>query len=187
MNKLRLIGLAIALLAAFVSQPAQAEMLVLGTASTGETVTLDTDSVSLWTPVGTGLFVSATYYLDNEKIDATISCRNKYWVVEGDSTHYTPQSQATQNLISTACRIAFNSQYRQSNQSQPSQRTRERTWIVYDPPSNVRYSPNGEVLCTIRKITRVWLYGNPVDGWYRTTACEGADGWIHESQIRLVD
>ncbi|MFM6395536.1 hypothetical protein, partial [Planktothrix sp.] len=158
--------------------------VVLGTASTGETVTLDTDSVSLWTPVGTGQFISATYYLNNERIDATISCRNKSWVVEGDSTHYTPQSQATQNLISTACRIAFNSQ---SNQSQPSQRTRERTWIVYDPPSNVRYSPNGEVLCTIRDKRRVWVSGNPVNGWYRTPACEGADGWIHESQIRLVD
>lgn len=187
MNKFRLIGLAIALLAPFVSQPAQAEMVVLGTASTGETVTLDTNSVSLWTPVGTGLFISATYYLNDERIDATISCRNKSWVVKGDSTRYTPQSQATQNLISTACRIAFNSQYRQSNQSQPSQRTRDETWIVYDPPSNVRYSPNGEVLCTIPDKRRVWISGNPVNGWYRTPACEGADGWIHESQIKLVD
>lgn len=180
-----MIGLAIALLAPFASQPAQAEMVVLGTASTGETLTLDTNSVSRGLPSGTGLFITATYYLDNERIDATISCRYKSWFVEGDSTEYTPQSQATQNLISTACRI--NSQFRQSNQSQQRQQTRERTWIVYDPPSNVRYSPNGEILCTIRKVTRVWLYGNPVDGWYRTTACEGADGWIHESQIKLVD
>ena len=182
MNKFRLIGLATALLAPFVWQPVQAEMVVLGTASTGETLTLDTNSVSRGTPKGTGLFITATYYLDNERIDASISCRNNYWVV--GETQYTPQSQATQNLISTACRIAFNSQ---SNQSQPSQRTRERTWIVYDPPSNVRYSPNGEVLCTITKITRVWVSGNAVNGWYRTPACEGADGWIHESQIKLVD
>ncbi|MBE9144087.1 hypothetical protein [Planktothrix mougeotii] len=184
MNKFRLIGLAITLLAPFVWQPAQAEMVVLGTASTGETLTLDTDSVSLWTPMGTGLFISATYYLDNERIDASISCRNRSWVVEGDSTHYTPQSQATQNLISTACRIAFNSQSRQSNQSQ---QTRERTWIIYDPPSNVRYSPNGEVLCTIGDKRRIQIRGNSVNGWYRTPACEGADGWIHESQIKLVD
>jgi hypothetical protein len=184
-NKFRLIGLAIALLAPFVSQPAQAEMVVLGTASTGETLTLDTNSVSRGTPSGTGLFITATYYLNNERIDASISCRNKYWVV--GETHYTPQSQATQNLISTACRIAFNSQSRQSNQSQPSQRTREKTWIVYDPPSNVRYSPNGEVLCTIPDKRTVQIRGNAVNGWYPTPACEGADGWIHESQIRLVD
>lgn len=103
MNKFRLIGLAIALLAPFGWQPAQAEMVVLGTASTGETVTLDTDSVSRDRPAGTGQFITATYYLDNERIDASISCRHKYWVVEG--TKYTPQSQATQNLISTACDI----------------------------------------------------------------------------------
>lgn len=78
-------------------------LLVLGTASTGETVTLDTDSVSTDRPAGTGLFITATYYLDNERIDATISCRHNYWVVEG--TQYTPQSQATQNLISTVCEI----------------------------------------------------------------------------------
>ncbi|SKB14579.1 hypothetical protein PL11201_660122 [Planktothrix sp. PCC 11201] len=113
-----------------------------------------TDSVSRGTPSGTGLFITATYYLDNERIDASISCRYKYWVVEGDSTHYTPQSQATQNLISTACGIAINSQYRQSNQSQPSQRTREKTWIVYDPPSNVRYSPNGMVKSYVRSLTK---------------------------------
>jgi len=40
MNKSRLFGLAIALLTPFFGQPAQAEMLVLGTASTGQTVTL---------------------------------------------------------------------------------------------------------------------------------------------------
>ncbi len=105
MNKLRLIGLASALLAPFVWQPAKAEMLVLGTASTGETVTLDTDSVSRERASGTGYFITATYYLDNERIDATISCRYNTWFVEGDSTEYTPQSQATRNLISTACDI----------------------------------------------------------------------------------
>jgi hypothetical protein len=183
-SKFRLIGLAIALLAPFVWQPAQAEMVVLGTASTGETLTLDTDSVSRDRPGGTGRFITATYYLDNERIDATISCRYNTWFVEGNSTEYTPQSQATRNLISTACRIAFNSQ---SNQSQPSQRTRDETWIVYDPPSNVRYSPNGEVLCTIPDKRTVQIRGNAVNGWYPTPACEGADGWIHESQIKLVD
>jgi hypothetical protein len=184
-NKFRLIGLATALLAPFVWQPVQAEMVVLGTASTGETLTLDTNSVSRGTPKGTGLFITATYYLDNERIDASISCRHNYWVV--GETQYTPQSQATRNLISTACRIAINSQYRQSNQSQQSQQTREKTWIVYDPPSNVRSSPNGEVLCTISDKRRVQISGNPVNGWYRTPACEGADGWIHESQIKVLD
>lgn len=179
MNKIRSIVLAIALLAPFVLQPAQAEMLVLGTASTGQTITLDTDSVSRGTPEGTGLFISATYYLGNERLDARISCRNRSWFVNGESTEYTPQSQATRNLLSTACRI--NSQARQSNQSQQNQQS---IWIVYDPPSNVRTTPNGEILCTIRDQRRIWTYGEPVNGWYKTPACDGEFGWINESQIR---
>ena len=180
MNKFKLVGLAIALLTPFflqVAQPAQAEMRILGTASTGETLTLDTNSVSRGSE-GTGLWISAVYYLDSERIDARISCRDSYWVVEGSSTQYRPQSQATQNLISTACAISSGNDQRSSNQSQREQ------WLVYDPPSNVRSSPNGEVLCVIRDRRTIWTYGDPRNGWYRTPACDGADGWINESQIR---
>ena len=172
MNKSRLLGLAIALLAPFFGQPAQAEMLVLGTASTGQTVTLDTNSVSR-SQRGTGLFISARYYLGDERVDADISCRDNYWVVSGESTQYRPQSQATRNLLSVACTIS-----RSNNQSGA------RYWLVYDPPSNVRSSPNGSVQCVISTIQTIWVYGEPRNGWYQTSACEGAAGWINESQIR---
>ncbi|MBE9018964.1 SH3 domain-containing protein [Chroococcidiopsidales cyanobacterium LEGE 13417] len=53
---------------------------------------------------------------------------------------------------------------------------------VFDPPSNIRTSPNGNVKCTIARRRTIQVYVEPQNGWYSTTACGG--GWIHESQIR---
>lgn len=53
---------------------------------------------------------------------------------------------------------------------------------VFDPPSNIRTSPNGSVKCTIARRRTIQVYVEPQNGWYSTTACGG--GWIHESQIR---
>lgn len=171
MNKSRLLGLAIALLAPFFGQPAQAEMLVLGTASTGQTVTLDTNSVSR-SQRGTGLFISARYYLGDERVNADISCRDNYWVVSGESTQYRPQSQATRNLLSVACGVS-----RINNQLEDAQ-----DLLVYDPPSNVRSTPNGSVKCVIENMQIIRVVGEPRGTWYSTTACGG--GWIDQSQIR---
>lgn len=52
---------------------------------------------------------------------------------------------------------------------------------VFDPPSNIRTSPNGNVKCTITRRQAIRVYVEPQNGWYSTTACGG--GWIHESQI----
>lgn len=53
--------------------------------------------------------------------------------------------------------------------------------IVFDPPSNVRQSPNGKILCSIQKSTTINIY-NSVDDWYETDIC-GTKGVIHSSQI----
>lgn len=53
---------------------------------------------------------------------------------------------------------------------------------VFAPPSNIRTSPNGRVLCKITRKQVIRVYVEPQGGWYSTTACGG--GWIHESQIR---
>ena len=171
MNKSRLLGLAIALLAPFFGQPAQAEMLVLGTASTGQTVTLDTDSVPR-VPRGVGTGTNATYYLGDEKILADIDCSRGSWTVQGSSTQYRPQSQATRNLLFLACGIR-----RINNQLEDAQ-----DLLVYDPPSNVRSTPNGSVKCVIENMQIIRVVGEPRGTWYSTTACGG--GWIDQSQIR---
>ena len=175
MNKSRLLGLAIALFTPFFGQPAQAEMLVLGTASTGQAVTLDTDSV-LRVPRGVGTGTNATYYLGDEKIVADIDCSQGYWTVDSDRSQprirYRPQSQATRNLLFLACGIR-----RINNQLEDAQ-----DLLVYDPPSNVRSTPNGSVKCVIENMQIIRVVGEPRGTWYSTTACGG--GWIDQSQIR---
>jgi hypothetical protein len=58
-----------------------------------------------------------------------------------------------------------------------------RSALVFDPPSNIRTTPNGNILCTIKARTTINVY-NVSNGWYSTDAC-GGWGYIHQSQIRL--
>ncbi|NJP10983.1 MAG: hypothetical protein HC866_17130 [Leptolyngbyaceae cyanobacterium RU_5_1] len=57
------------------------------------------------------------------------------------------------------------------------------TGFVFAPPSNVRTSPNGNILCSISTRTRVNLYGSS-GSWYYTDAC-GSIGLIHSSQLEF--
>lgn len=171
MHKFKLLGLAIAVLTPILTQPAQAEMLVLGTASGGQTLTLDTDSVPR-TPRGMSSGTIATYYLGNERLSAEINCREQYWTITGESGRYRPQSQATRNLLSLACSI------RQIN----NQAEDTGYLLVYDPPSNVRSSPGGSVKCSIDAMTVISVYPEPRSGGFSTSQCGG--GWISQSQVR---
>jgi hypothetical protein len=57
---------------------------------------------------------------------------------------------------------------------------------VFDPPSNVRATPNGLVQCVINKTKSVIVFGSVSTNsgrWYKTNACN-AMGFIHESQLR---
>ncbi|MDR9899771.1 hypothetical protein G7B40_035220 [Aetokthonos hydrillicola Thurmond2011] len=53
--------------------------------------------------------------------------------------------------------------------------------IVFDPPSNIRESPNGRILCSVRRPTTINIYGS-TGSWYYTDVC-GTMGVIHSSQI----
>lgn len=55
--------------------------------------------------------------------------------------------------------------------------------IVFAPPSNVRATPNGAIICSVRSVTNIDIYGS-VNGWYKTDVC-GSMGYIHHSQIRF--
>ena len=56
--------------------------------------------------------------------------------------------------------------------------------IVFDPPSNVRNTPNGGIICSVREVGNIDLYGTPKNGWYRSDIC-GEMGYIHKSQIQF--
>jgi hypothetical protein len=55
--------------------------------------------------------------------------------------------------------------------------------IVFAPPSNVRATPNGAIICSVRSVTTIDIYGS-INGWYKTDVC-GSMGYIHHSQIRF--
>jgi hypothetical protein len=57
--------------------------------------------------------------------------------------------------------------------------------LVFDPPSNVRKTPNGEIICSVREKRAVDIYGL-VDSWYKTDVC-GSMGVIHSSQISFQE
>ncbi len=54
--------------------------------------------------------------------------------------------------------------------------------VVFDPPSNVRESPNGRILCSVKNQATISIYESNGD-WHQTDVC-GATGVIHISQIR---
>lgn len=160
-------GLAIGLLPAFVGTSAQAEMLPLGRASTGAMITLDTDSIPRVSRYSASSGTLFTYYLGNERIDAEAICSRKVWTVDGQQ--YKPQSQATRNMVEIACSLRFETGEDMG------------TFLVFDPPSNVRVQPNGAVKCTL-DLSVISVYVEPQGDWYSTSACGG--GWIHRSQVR---
>jgi hypothetical protein len=55
--------------------------------------------------------------------------------------------------------------------------------LVIDPPSNVRESPNGQIICAVREKININLYERQ-GLWYRTDVC-GRMGWIHASQLKF--
>jgi hypothetical protein len=55
--------------------------------------------------------------------------------------------------------------------------------IVFDPPSNVRESPNGRIVCSVQERKTINIYES-VGDWYTTDVC-GATGMIHKSQVRF--
>ncbi len=115
--------------------------------------------------------VDFVYYLGSERIQSQANCQAGTWVTFPERQVNRPQSQATQNMLNAVC------SYRGSSASDSTVAT------VFDPPSNVRVSPNGAVLCSIPNRRTINVYGS-TGSWYYTDAC-GDMGVIHSSQIRF--
>ena len=54
--------------------------------------------------------------------------------------------------------------------------------VVFDPPSNIRAVPNGQIICSVQSKTSINVYGQS-NGWYKTDYC--GQGYIHQSQVSL--
>ena len=141
-----------------------------GTAIGGQEINVDICSISR----ASYQSVDFVYYLGDEKVVSQANCNNGTWTTFPDRQVNRPQSQATQRMIDTVCNPRTLNSSRNSS---------SRKAFVFDPPSNVRTSPNGSILCSINSPTSINIYGS-VGSWYYTDVC-GSNGVIDSSQIRF--
>ncbi len=149
---------------------ASAELLYYaGRAVEGQRVTVDLDTISR----ASSRSVDFVYYLGQEKIWSQANCVAGTWTTFPERAVHRPQSPATRNMLDVVCNYDSN----------PTATSRVGTAFVFDPPSNVRAYPNGDILCTVRQPSTINLYG-AIGKWYYTDVC-GSIGVIHTSQLRF--
>ena len=162
----------ISLLPAFESPShAQSGNFYAGTAKGGQPVNLDLGSIRQVSSES----VDFKYFLGGSGIYAQANCRAGYWVTFPERQVNRPQSSATQRMLDKVCSYLGSS----AMQSQP----KAGKALVFDPPSNVRATPNGPVLCSIRSRQTINVYGRSGQ-WYETDYC-GGNGYIHQGQLRF--
>lgn len=139
---------------------------LLGTASSGQSVKLDLCTIQR----KPDRRIDFTYLLGAEAIDAQANCNTKTWTTFPERAINRPQSRATADLLKLVC-------------TAPSSNPGIGIGVVFNPPSHIRKSPNGPILCTLKDLTAIALAGGVTnDGWVRTMACGG--GVIHQGQLR---
>ena len=118
--------------------------------------------------------VSFNYYLGNELVVSQANCPAGTWTTFPENkTHY-PKSTATRNMLNRVC----NAVQIAGPIISPSGAA-----IVFDPPSNIRVRPNGEILCSVT--TKVTISVQEKEGkWYRSDYC-GSPGYIHQGQLKF--
>lgn len=114
------------------------------------------------------------YSLGNENINSIADCGRREWMTLPERKWHSPQSAATERMLSRVCE-AFRSDAPEISSSGAA--------IVFDPPSNVRTSPNGGILCSITSKGTIPIQGKQGD-WYETDYC-GSPGYIHKGQVRF--
>jgi hypothetical protein len=82
-----------------VDRPAQSTWQFIGTASTGESVFVDSSSIKKSADV-----IDFTYRIKGEVLVARADCSGNRWYVNKYDRWYSPSSQATQDMLSYVCR-----------------------------------------------------------------------------------
>lgn len=138
-----------------------------GRAVGGQTINIDTCSISR----ASYRSVDFVYYLGSDRIESQANCEDRVWTTFPERTVHSPQSAATMKMLNYVCNF----------DTQPSSGTGSA--FVFNPPSNVRVAPNGNILCVVRSPQNIDLYGANGE-WYYTDVC-GSMGLIHSSQLRF--
>ncbi len=122
--------------------------------------------------------VDFVYYLGTERVDSQANCLDGGWTTLPERALQRPQSKATQKMLDVVCSYKSSAQNRNSKLKAKIQGA-----VIFDPPSNIRTSPNGEILCSIKNTKSISIYGS-IGSWDYTDVC-GDMGVIHSSQIRF--
>ena len=142
-----------------------------GTAVGGQSVRVDLSTIRQISNRGETEFV---YYLGDERVSSIANCAEGTWTTLPEAKTHSPKSVATQKMINHVCSGTAN--------GSPSISTSGAA-IVYDPPSNIRSSPNGSILCSVTSKGAIPIQGKQGD-WYRTDYCGNA-GFIHKDQLKF--
>jgi hypothetical protein len=147
--------------------PAQANSFYAGNASNGQPVRVEVNSIS----PASSRSVNFVYYLGQERIFAQANCDTYRWTTFPENQTQYPQSKATQRMLDFVC-----------DKNVRNVSTTARTVRIIDPPSNVRATPNGRIICSLGR-TQIQVF-EATGSWYRTNVC-GTKGYIHKSQIQF--
>jgi len=150
---------------------AGAELYDAGVAVDGQRVLLDQASLS---PTAEPGQIRFRYRLGNQSIDAVADCNRQSWTTYPEAETHSPQSAATVRMLARVCNGAISATPAQSTAG---------AGIVFDPPSNIRATPNGAILCSVTSRGTIPIQGREGD-WYRTDFC-GTPGFIHREQVRF--
>ena len=151
--------------------PAIAQQQYVGPASTGQDIYVDLSSITPVSPQS----VDFIYRLGNTSIYSQANCAAKTWTTFPEKAIHRPQSVATNKMLQVVCNGS------RSTQQSPQTSKTKIIGSVFQPPSNVRSSPNGPIQCTIRAKSTINIYSYKGD-WAVTDTC-GARGYIHKSQF----
>jgi len=143
-----------------------------GTAVDGQRVRVDLSTIRQVSNRGESEFV---YYLGNERISSIANCAEGTWVTLPEMTTHSPKSTATQNMVNRVCRDVLTGGGPAVSSSGAA--------IIFDPPSNIRSTPNGNILCSVTSRGSIPIQGREGD-WYRTDYC-GSMGYIHKGQVKF--
>ncbi len=143
-----------------------------GTAAGGQIVRIDLSTIRQISNRGDRKFV---YYLGREKISSIAKCAEGTWVTLPEAETHSPKSEATQRMLNRVCSNVETGGRPEISSSGVA--------IVFDPPSNIRTSPNGSILCSVTSRDSIPIQGRDGD-WYKTDYC-GSLGFIHKGQIRF--
>jgi hypothetical protein len=171
MKRSHILGL-LPLLALTSIGPAQASdrcTYQLGQASTGAATELNLCSLRR---IPRTFNVDFTYSLGGEPISAQADCRSRHWTTLPEKAINKPQSQVTEDMLQILCTAPIDGG------------GDDYLAVIFNPPTNIRKTPNGKVICTITELRVIAISGSgPSNGWYRTNAC--GYGYVHQSQLRF--